>query len=160
MTSLNARDRDDFLRALEEARRAAQRDDEESPSSRQASGPPLGSEFLRAIDHMAGKVRSYVSTHLLSRLYAENAGRSAAANDPQPPPPPAPPKSDHDAVMEELHLTPGLSAEDLLRLRREFAKSNHPDRVPSPARDVATRRMTIANCIIDEALRTKKPRPQ
>jgi hypothetical protein len=30
--------------------------------------------------------------------------------------------------------------------------------VPSPAREAATRRMTIANCIIDEALRSKKPR--
>ena len=160
MTSLNARERDEFLRALEEARRAALRDEEEAESARPASGPPTSSEFLRAIDHMAGKVRSYVSTHLLSRLYAENTVRSAPANDPQPPPPPRPPKSDHDAVMEELHLTPSLTAEELVRLRREFAKSNHPDRVDSPVRDVATRRMTIANCIIDDALRSKKPRPQ
>ena len=158
MTSLNARDRDEFLRALEEARRAAQRDEEEAESARPASGPPMSSEFLRVIDHMAGKVRSYVSTHLLSRLYAENAVRSAPANDPQPPSPPPPPKSDHDTVMEELHLTSGLTATDLVRLRRRYAKSNHPDMVPSPAREAATRRMTIANCIIDEALRRKKPR--
>jgi hypothetical protein len=160
MTSLNTRDRDEFLRALEEARRAALRDEEEAESARPASGPPMSSEFLRVIDHMAGKVRSYVSTHLLSRLYAESTVRPSPANDPQPPSPPPPPKSDHDAVMEELHLTAGLSAGDLVRLRREFAKSNHPDRVPSPAREAATRRMTIANCIIDEALRSKKPRPQ
>lgn len=160
MTSLNTRERDDFLKALEEARKASLREEDAEPSQR-ASGPPLSSEFLRVIDHMAGKVRSYVSAHLLSRLYAENSVRSAASDpQPQPPPPPPRPKSDHDAVMEELHLTPGLSAADLVRLRREFAKSNHPDRVPSPAREVATRRMTIANCIIDEALRTKKPRPQ
>jgi hypothetical protein len=162
MTRLNARDRDEFLRALEEARRAALGDpeDEAAERVRPASGPPLSSEFLRVIDHMAGKVRSYVSTHLLSRLYAENAVRSAPASDPPSPPPPLPPKSDHDTVMEELHLTPRLTAEDLIRLRREFAKSNHPDMVPLPARETATRRMTIANCIIDEALRSRKPRPQ
>lgn len=160
MTRLNARDRDEFLKALEEARRAALGEGEEVPTARArpASGPPLSAEFLRVIDHMAGKVRSYVSSHLLSRLYAENTVRPGPDNDAQPPP--LPPKSDHDAVMEELHLTPGLTAHDLVRLRREFAKSNHPDMVPSPARDAATRRMTIANSIIDEALRSKKPRPQ
>jgi hypothetical protein len=58
--------------------------------------------------------------------------------------------------MAELHLTPNLTCEDLARIRREFAKLNHPDRVLPPEREEATRRMTIANSLIDEALRSKR----
>jgi hypothetical protein len=60
--------------------------------------------------------------------------------------------------VDELHLTPSLSADDLKHLRRRFAKANHPDRVAATAREQATRRMTIANVLIDEALRGKKAR--
>ena len=62
--------------------------------------------------------------------------------------------------MDELHLTPSLTAADLKRLRRRFAKANHPDRVAPAVREQATRRMTIANSLIDEALRGTKTRPQ
>jgi hypothetical protein len=64
----------------------------------------------------------------------------------------------HDTVLDELHLTPNLSADDLVKLRREYAKTHHPDLVMPDSREEATRRMTIANVLIDEALRTKKPR--
>jgi hypothetical protein len=37
---------------------------------------------------------------------------------------------------------------------------HHPDRVPASAREQATRRMTIANCLIDEALRGIKIQAQ
>ncbi len=159
MKSLNARDRDEFLRALEEARRAALDRDEAPAESR--SGPKSAHatsfEFRRVIDDMAGKLRSYVSARLLSRLYAENGVQSNAASI-GPAPPPLPPRSEHEIVLDELHLTPGLTAADLLKLRREFAKINHPDRVLPPGREQASRRMTIANSIIDEALRAKRTR--
>jgi hypothetical protein len=160
MTSLNARDRDDFLKALEEARRAAMAETEELhvEPRRDPPRPPVSAEFRRVMDLMAGKLRSYVSAKLLAMLYAESGPRQAPPSAAAPAP--APPKSEHDAVVDELRLSPNLTAADLVRLRREFAKLNHPDRVLPPGREQATRRMTIANCVIDEALRSRKPRPQ
>jgi hypothetical protein len=60
--------------------------------------------------------------------------------------------------VDELHLTPNLSCEDLARIRREYAKLHHPDRVVPEQRQEATRLMTIANSLIDEALRSKRDR--
>jgi hypothetical protein len=163
MMKPNRRDRDEFMKALDEARRAAMAADEEASAAQEQ--PPSSSEFLRALDRMAGALRTYISTGLLARLYADGETRSAPDPEPEleavpePPPPPAPAKSEHEAVVDELHLTPGLSAQDLARIRREFAKANHPDRVVAPQREEATRRMTIANSVIDEALRGKTGRP-
>jgi hypothetical protein len=56
------------------------------------------------------------------------------------------------SVVDELQLTADLTADDLHRIRREFALANHPDRVAVTLRERATRRMTIANALIDEAL--------
>ena len=61
-----------------------------------------------------------------------------------------------EAIAGELGLTPALGARDLERIRREFALANHPDRVLPAARDLATRRMTIANMLIDQALQDRK----
>jgi hypothetical protein len=153
MINLNRRDRDEFVRALEEARRAAMGGDEDA-AERASAERPRSAEFLRTIDRMADRLKSYMSAGLLARLYSDGGGR--AAPEPQAAPPPGPPKSEQEAVMDELHLTPNLSSEDLARIRREFAKVNHPDRVLPPRRDEATRRMTIANSAIDEALRGRK----
>jgi len=59
-------------------------------------------------------------------------------------------------LADELCLSPDLTAEDLKRLRREFAIYNHPDRVASAERDRATRRMTLVNVLIDKALKERK----
>lgn len=159
MKSLNGQDRDEFLKALEEARRAAlDRDEAPSESVRPDSAHTTSFEFRRVIDDMAGRFRSYVSARLLSRLYAENGAQQGGATGNGPAPPPLPPRSEHDTVLDELHLTSSLTAADLIRLRREFAKINHPDRVLPPGREQATRRMTIANSVIDEALRAKRTR--
>jgi hypothetical protein len=168
MISASRRERDEFLRALEEARRAAMAADEEDASAeeRVSAEPPRSSEFLSALDRVAGRIKSYISTGLLARLYTDGTSRSAPEAEPElklelepdPPPPPAPPKSEHEAVVDELHLTANLSCEDLARIRREYAKLHHPDRVLPPQRDEATRLMTIANSLIDEALRSKRGR--
>jgi hypothetical protein len=165
MVNLNSRERDEFLKALEEARRAAMEDDGEPVTARKSASALGGMEFRHAIDRMAGKVRSYISASLLARLYSDGISRATAEEDvrasPQdeaaPAPPPAP-KSEHDQVMDELHLTPNLTVTDLRLIRRRFAKANHPDRVAPSIREEATRRMTIANSLIDEALRGAKRR--
>lgn len=157
MINPKRRERDEFLRALEEARRAAMGDDEESAGAQEKPvTAPGSSELLRTLDRMAGRLKSYISAGLLTRLYSDAGARTSP--EPEPLPPPLPPKSEHEAVVDELHLTPNLSRQDLAEIRRRFAKVNHPDRVQPPNREEATRRMTIANSVIDEALRGKKAR--
>ena len=157
MTNPHARDRDEFLKALEEARRAAMADTEEPRAGRKAAASALhgSAEFRRAIDRMAGRLRSYISARLLARLYA---GSASCSTPKQTASVQHPSKSEHETVVDELRLTPNLTAQDLKHIRRKFAKANHPDRVPPPRREQATRRMTIANSLIDEALRGKKTR--
>jgi hypothetical protein len=71
----------------------------------------------------------------------------------RPQPVPAPGPADYASVAEELGLRPGLTPRELNASRRAFALANHPDRVPHPHRDEATRRMAIANILVDRALR-------
>jgi hypothetical protein len=59
----------------------------------------------------------------------------------------------YTSVAEEMGLRPGLTARELNASRRSFALANHPDRMPPASRDEATRRMAIANILIDRALR-------
>ena len=115
---------------------------------------------------MAGRIRTYISNGLIYRFYADDASRASedaeptgnpeAKAEPEQPQPPPSPKSEHEVVVAELQLTPNLTCDDLARIRREFAKVHHPDRVLPPQREEATRRMTIANSLIDEALRGKR----
>lgn len=74
-----------------------------------------------------------------------------------PPDPPAadkaaePPSDSADSIAAELGLSRALTREQLRRARREFMWNNHPDRRPDAPRDVATRRVAIANMLIDRA---------
>jgi hypothetical protein len=63
-----------------------------------------------------------------------------------------------DVVAKELRLT-DLGPEELGRIRRDFARSNHPDCVAPALRALATRRMMLANVLIDQALLARKSRP-
>jgi hypothetical protein len=100
-----------------------------SPESGSQSSDPLG------------------TTEALSRIYAGDSAPTAA-------PPPA--ACDSETIAHELQLAPELTARDLERIRREFALANHPDRVAPLDRDLATRRMTLANMLIDKALQEKR----
>jgi hypothetical protein len=90
--------------------------------------------------------RSYVPLDRLARLYGED--RPEGAQQPYTP-------ADDASVADELCLANARTGEDLRRIRRSFAMHNHPDRVPAWLRDEATRRMTIANMLIDRAMREK-----
>lgn len=56
---------------------------------------------------------------------------------------------DPNRILIELGLDADLSEEDIAALRREFAFRNHPDRVAPELRELATRRMMIANDLMD-----------
>ena len=57
-------------------------------------------------------------------------------------------------IAEELAITVADTELVLNEKRRAFAKRNHPDSVAPQWRDHATTRMTIANLLIDNAIRT------
>jgi hypothetical protein len=87
----------------------------------------------------------------------------AAAPEPEAAAPPEPPKpetikTEDEAISAELGLSADLATVDLRRIRRDFAKKNHPDRFEPARRTGAARRMSIANMLIDEQLKQKPKR--
>lgn len=56
-------------------------------------------------------------------------------------------------ILSELGLHPEATEAEVAVLRREFALRNHPDRVPGELRDIATKRMMIANDLMDRYVR-------
>jgi hypothetical protein len=68
------------------------------------------------------------------------------------------PRSVEEAVALELQLSDDLEPSELERRRRTFAYRNHPDRVGPAHQDWALRRMTIANVLVDQALKTARSR--
>ena len=72
--------------------------------------------------------------------------------------PTVPPRSVEETVAHELQLSDDLKPADLERIRRTFAYRNHPDRVGPAHKMHALRRMTVANVLIDQALKTARAR--
>jgi hypothetical protein len=89
----------------------------------------------------------------------DNAGEAAPSPAPKPPAPKRARQTEDETIAEELGLGADLAIVDLRRIRREFAKKNHPDRFEPAQRVAAARRMTIANMLIDERLKAKPPAP-
>lgn len=55
-------------------------------------------------------------------------------------------------IADDLALEACRSEQDIREKRRHFALENHPDRVADSYRQQATRRMMIANQLLDKAL--------
>lgn len=65
----------------------------------------------------------------------------------------APPTTtDPEEIARELGLPGMRTAEEVARARRRFALANHPDRLDPSQRETATRRMMVANQLLDAAL--------
>jgi hypothetical protein len=63
----------------------------------------------------------------------------------------SPPSDDPDSIAAELGLTGALTHDELNRARRRFMWNNHPDRRPDAPRELANRRVAIANMLVDRA---------
>jgi hypothetical protein len=74
------------------------------------------------------------------------------------PKPAALPSADPDAIAAEIGLTRALTHEELKRARRRFMWNNHPDRRPDVPRELANRRVAIANMLFDKAQQALTPR--
>jgi hypothetical protein len=77
------------------------------------------------------------------------APRFDSVAPPAEPPPPL--TDDPDAIAVELGLSDSPTLADLSRVRRRFMWANHPDRRPDAPRELANRRVAIANMLIDRA---------
>lgn len=90
--------------------------------------------------------------------YAQEAAEPAPPRTEPEPSRDNPPKSEDEVIAGELGLTKSLAKADLARIRRDFAKSNHPDLCAPAQRVRAARRMSIANMLIDAQLKQgRKP---
>ena len=123
----------------------------EEPATRRVSGFTTGLAF----DVMEGVS---AASQRVGEAYFDNLGPEPASKAPPPPEPePAMPAHLARIAPEEIAAELAISAADtqqtLNEKRRAFAKSNHPDGVAQPFRENANRRMTIANLLIDEAMR-------
>jgi hypothetical protein len=63
-----------------------------------------------------------------------------------------PPATDTaEAILDELGLNENLTYEELNQARRVYMWRNHPDRLSEAQRERATRRVAIANMLVDRA---------
>ena len=78
--------------------------------------------------------------------------RDPPPTDSPPDAPPAAPLSDDpQAIAQELGLDKAKTLGELGQARRRFMWANHPDRRPDAPRELANRRVAIANMLIDRA---------
>ncbi len=120
--------------------------------SRLAGCRPVSPVFSLAPDH-GDKPRTSVDRSARSGGAYRVYEREAASGSP-----PVRSMSDEDEVARALRISRSMTPAELSRRRRDFARSHHPDRVPEPFRAQATRRMSIANAMIDGALRSRTRR--
>ena len=88
----------------------------------------------------------------------EYVGQEPAEQTRAEPPPAAIvlPSDDVEAIERELGLTNIATRAGLLQARRAFMWANHPDRRPEWPSDLATRRVALANMLIDRTLRERR----
>ncbi|RAX42630.1 hypothetical protein [Rhizobium tropici] len=101
--------------------------------------------------------------HRPDEAYRDNLGDTIIPPEPEPesapqePEPPTMPeylsRTSREEIAAELAITLEHTREALQEKRRSFAKANHPDSVAALFREQATTRMTLANQLIDEAIR-------
>jgi hypothetical protein len=78
--------------------------------------------------------------------WIEEEDEAAATPEPQ-----RPAGDSAQAILEELGLRENLTHDELNRLRRLYMWRNHPDRHDEAQRESATRRVAIANMLVDRA---------
>jgi hypothetical protein len=107
-----------------------------------ARGAPFASPFFLAVGEQA---YGFIAA-------AELACADLAPEGARPAPPKPLPSDAPDAITSELALSEIADPASLLRPRRRFMWANHPDRRPDLPRELANRRVAIANMLIDRTL--------
>ena len=135
-----------FADVLDTACRTAGIDLEE-----EASSTKLAWNAASHLQHLADRILDLTARLSPGAMsldsYFENASESPAK--------PVRKSSDPQAIAAELRITAGMTFSDLNRLRRKFALANHPDRAGLAEQEHATRRMMVANMLIDREVKRR-----
>jgi hypothetical protein len=142
-----ARSQAGFAEILEEASRSAGIDLDRDMGRARAS--PVRPSRLEQIGEIARELRMSMFSALLESYLEHQKPRKAS---------PMLRSTDAQAIATELSITERMTVGELNRLRRRFALANHPDRVGSDERENATRRMMVANMLIDRAMKRRMVR--
>jgi hypothetical protein len=136
--------RDDFGATL----RGLERDEEEAPAS--LPSPPAFASLAPPLPLSPPAPSGHHS------LWEAAAAWTPEADPPSPPPeppqPPPRPSARAEDIAAELDLQKHKTAAELLRARRRVMWDNHPDRRPDLDRELANRRVAMANMLVDRAL--------
>jgi len=112
---------------------------------------PLGYPFA-AVDPPAETADSPTSAWDQALAWVEAAGEPPPVEPAAPRVEPAAPLTDDpDAITAELDLGDAPTLAELSRVRRRFMWANHPDRRRDAPRELANRRVAIANMLLDRA---------
>ncbi|CAN1724017.1 Molecular chaperone DnaJ [Hyphomicrobium sp. 1Nfss2.1] len=141
----NAKARPCFAQVLEEAARAAGIDGDQR---RETTRPrPVGPSLLDVLTDAVRELRVSNLSVMLQAYLEQQSTRK--------PTPRRPMATDPQSISAELRITDKMTSPELARLRRRFAMANHPDRVLADEREIATRRMMVANMLIDRAMKRR-----
>jgi len=134
-----------------------------APAPAAAARPNPVHALWRLLGQIPGGWRAGTGAVASALAAVRSAREQAPAGKPAAPNPKLPvasaQKSEDETIAEELGLRADLAIVDLRRIRRDFAKKNHPDRFEPAQRLGAARRMTIANMLIDARLKQRPPSP-
>jgi hypothetical protein len=137
-----------FRRVLADVRRAAARrahEAREDSAATSSSASPLASTIFPADDTGQRATGGASHWHAALDWLEEQDGPAALVESP------AVADEGADAILAELGLTDNLTDQELSRLRRLYMWRNHPDRHRESQRANATRRVAIANMLLDRA---------
>jgi hypothetical protein len=115
-------------------------------ADREADGKPLTRAFFLEDGKLACGFAAAAEL-----AFEDFVQESARPEPPRPLPSDAP-----DVIASELALSGTADLAGLQSLRRRFMWMNHPDRRPDLPRELANRRVAIANMLIDRALRANR----
>lgn len=146
-----------FQSVLERLKAEEETEEAEVPAAHRVQGLSSGLAF----DVMEGVS---AASQRIGEAYFDNIifpAETAVPKDPVLPPEPEPEPVmpaylTHimpQEIADELAISLSDTLQSLGEKRRTFAKANHPDSVAPLFRENATKRMTLANHLIDEAIR-------
>jgi hypothetical protein len=137
----------EFRRILGDVRRGVVSDDDPSRQEREFAigAPSLSLESLFSIDEATAPGDA---SHWAAALaWLEDQDEPA----PSAPAPRQPKDESPEAILDELGLSERLTYDEISQLRRLYMWRNHPDRHGEAERENATRRVAIANMLLDRA---------
>ena len=137
--------------AFDAALRRAERRDEEAPA-------PISPNFANLAPPLPAASPAPVGCHSLWEAAAAWTPEADPPASPAPPPSPPPPSARAQDIAAELGLHRRMTMAEILRARRRFMWDNHPDRRQDLERDLANRRVAMANMLLDRALASLRER--